>query len=898
MKNIAVICFLFLLPLALYSQNETANWYFGNGAGLSFNSGIRTVLNDGAMIAPAGCTSISDKNGNLLFYSNGETIWNSNHVIMDNGDNMSGDPELTQNSIIVPNPDNENIYYIFTIRKDIGNTFYTGVYYSTVEFSAAQPLGHVTDKNIQLVNASSERITAIYMPEGNAYKVITFSKEPFNLVFGQPVPQDQEIDTFCYFDVTSSGVSLSSMQTSEYPTVSSAGAMKVSPNGQYLAIADNEQNRIFIYNLDAQTDSLIYSKQINTGLFGAPHLFPYGLEFSPDSNVIYFSNFFRAIYQFHHTSNTDVVDKIFIGNSYPYMYGSLQLAIDSKIYIASFTEDGSSPPNLSVINKPNETTGEACEFEKLTIDLGSNGSFKGLPNFVQSFFENRIITENRCVSDIFDFDLNAYSTIQSVIWEFGDGNTSSSLSPTHQFENPGNYVVKATIEVNGKFIDLYKQINVYSLPSVEDGITMTQCDSDNDGISFFNLYSFEEYIDDSDTVDFELSFYHTYQQALDGVSPIEQPEAYESNFNFEEIFVRITSPVGCVSYSNFFLESEYSFLDDIEGIRVCEENDGVFGNSIGKFDLRPKTDEIRAQFDIPESSSITFYASLQDAQTFTNPLSQAYETTSTTIWVRVDGANGECGGVGPIQLNVNSNLIIDLEDQYTICHPSLQPQLVLDGSNSNDQWEWRDNSGNIISTQRFLNITEPGSYSLTVYKTEGGLECSRSKDFTVGNYSTPVFEELYGEDYQIFVEIDGESSYQYSLDGINFYGTGISHTFSNVEAGVHTVYVRDEESCEPTISQGVSLIGFPKYFTPNGDGYNDIWQVEGISQELYTSIDIWIYDRYGKNLYYMDIFSNEHGWNGRFNGNILIATDYWYKVILVDKEMNSQTFIGHFSLIH
>src|SRR5690606_23970123 len=148
---------LFFCSICVNSQNETANWYFGNGAGLSFNNGVLTVLNDGNMVAPEGCTAISDRDGNLKFYSNGETIWNSNHQVMSNGNGLSGDVNLTQNSIVVPNPTNEDIYYLFTLRTAVGNFFSPGVYYSTIDFSS-NPLGVVTDKNIRILNTSSERI--------------------------------------------------------------------------------------------------------------------------------------------------------------------------------------------------------------------------------------------------------------------------------------------------------------------------------------------------------------------------------------------------------------------------------------------------------------------------------------------------------------------------------------------------------------------------------------------------------------------------------------------------------------------------------------------------------------------------------------------------------------------
>src|SRR5690606_32763962 len=102
-----------------------------------------------------------------------ETIWNSNHQVMVNGDGLSGDIDLTQNSIIVPNPTNEDIYYIFTLRTVVGNFFSPGVYYSTIDFST-NALGVVTDKNIRILNTSSERITGIFLPEENYFKIITF----------------------------------------------------------------------------------------------------------------------------------------------------------------------------------------------------------------------------------------------------------------------------------------------------------------------------------------------------------------------------------------------------------------------------------------------------------------------------------------------------------------------------------------------------------------------------------------------------------------------------------------------------------------------------------------------------------------------------------------------------
>ncbi len=886
---------LFFCSICVNSQNETANWYFGNGAGLSFNNGVLTVLNDGNMVAPEGCTAISDRDGNLKFYSNGETIWNSNHQVMSNGNGLSGDVNLTQNSIVVPNPTNEDIYYLFTLRTAVGNFFSPGVYYSTIDFSS-NPLGVVTDKNIRILNTSSERITGIFLPEENYFKVITFSKEPYVPVFGTPPPTNIEINTFNFIDVTSAGVSYSSSTIVDRATLSEVGAMKISPNGQKLAIADNGRGRIFMYNINAASDQVEYTSYINTGVFGAPDLPPYSVEFSPNSKVLYFTYGYGAVFRYDLFSPSLTNDKVGIGSNALFPSAALQLASDGKIYIANYASDGSPSNYMSVIHDPNNV--DENSYDGVSINLGSNGSLLGLPNFIQSYFENRILVKDRCVTDTFTFELNAYGPVTSAQWYFGDGNSSNGLTPNHQYDNPGFYIVKAEIEVYGKLIDLYKKVEVFPLPSVEENLTINQCDTETDGIAFFNLYAFEDMIDNTETIDFDLEFYHSYNDALNSNAPIDNPESYENTTNPEQIFVSISSPEGCISISSFYIESTYSAINAIPDMFSCENSDGIDGNSLGVFDLRDKRNVIRNEYNLTTASNIAFYASLQDAQTFTNPLPPQYISSSSTIWVTITGEDGECGGVGPIRLIVNSEISFNIEDTYYICHPSMQPPIVLDGGAANHQWNWLNQSGQIISSQRFFEVSQAGSYSLVAYKTENTLECSRRKDFNVLNTGIPEFSEIIAENSQIQVEIDGMSSYEFSLDGVNYFGSGTSHTFFNVEAGSYTVYVRDLENCEPPISQPVSILNFPKFFTPNNDGYNDTWKIEGIRDDIYQYVAIYIYDRYGKYLYYIDLETNSYGWDGKYNGKMLIASDYWYTAVLIDTENNTFKKSGHFTLKH
>ena len=176
MKTFQILIFLFA-TLFVSAQNETNHWYFGNKAALEFNLGTSLTINsDSEMNTPAGSSSISDKEGNLLFYTNGETIWNKNHQIMENGEGLLGNKNHTQSSIIIPKPKSEEIFYVFTVRKvttEDDSTTMSGVRFSEIEISAEFPLGKIINKNTFLRNTTSERITAIHHKDDTAIWVIT-----------------------------------------------------------------------------------------------------------------------------------------------------------------------------------------------------------------------------------------------------------------------------------------------------------------------------------------------------------------------------------------------------------------------------------------------------------------------------------------------------------------------------------------------------------------------------------------------------------------------------------------------------------------------------------------------------------------------------------------------------
>lgn len=149
--------------------------------------------------------------------------------------------------------------------------------------------------------------------------------------------------------------------------------------------------------------------------------------------------------------------------------------------------------------------------------------------------------------------------------------------------------------------------------------------------------------------------------------------------------------------------------------------------------------------------------------------------------------------------------------------------------------------------------------------------------------------EAFSENQVITVTATGAGDYLYQLDNGPFQESPV---FEDVSAGYHSVTVEDVTGCSLSITKGnILVIGYPKFFTPNNDGYNDMWNIFTLGDELGSKIQI--FDRYGKLL--KEIRPNGSGWNGTFNGRPLPATDYWF-VVDYPEDGTVKQFRSHFSL--
>src|SRR6218665_3324314 len=306
-----------LVSMRFTAQNQTSKWIFGAYAGLDFMTSPPTTVVSPTMMAPENCSSVADANGNLLFYTNSQEIWNSAHTTMANGGGIMGDWSSAQ-GMIIKQPGSSTLYHVFTL-DDAGGP--NGLRYSTVDMSLAAGMGSVTTKNTLLYAPSSEKMAAVRHCNGT--DIWLLSHEANTIGFKAHL-------------VTSAGVSTTAVTTSIgtlYPMAPWAGHIKCSPNGRKVAalVANWPTPYVELYDFDNSTGVLsnLQTLSVATGTGGG------GCEFSPDGTKLYLSIMLNsAIIQWDLCANnaTTIFQSQLTGqNNY---LGALQLAADGKIYIS------------------------------------------------------------------------------------------------------------------------------------------------------------------------------------------------------------------------------------------------------------------------------------------------------------------------------------------------------------------------------------------------------------------------------------------------------------------------------------------------------------------------------------------------------------------------------------
>ena len=225
--------------LVSHAQGEANIWYFGQNAGLDFNSGSPVALINGQLVTDEGCATISNSNGQLLFYTDGITVYNRNHVIMLNGTGLMGHPSSTQSATVVPMPGSNNLYYIFTTDNEHDPN---GFRYSIVDMNLDGGNGAVTTtKNVLVYTPTIENLGITKHGNGQDYWIITHGWNSNN---------------FIAYQLTSTGLNLTPIVTPIGQIITgsptdyvAAGTIKISPSGSKLAFTSvSDIAQLFNFN--------------------------------------------------------------------------------------------------------------------------------------------------------------------------------------------------------------------------------------------------------------------------------------------------------------------------------------------------------------------------------------------------------------------------------------------------------------------------------------------------------------------------------------------------------------------------------------------------------------------------------------------------------------------------
>ncbi|PWH84043.1 hypothetical protein DIS18_05715 [Algibacter marinivivus] len=277
--------------------------------------------------------------------------------------------------------------------------------------------------------------------------------------------------------------------------------------------------------------------------------------------------------------------------------------------------------------------------------------------------------------------------------------------------------------------------------------------------------------------------------------------------------------------------------------------------------------------------------------------SPALNNTMTTIYTFTPDA-GFCPSPVTMTIEVNENPSFSLLDEYFLCLNNsgnvVVPLTIDTGLSVNTySFSWQLN-GNVImgANQASFMPVQGGNYGVIVQNIV--TMCESSMLTVVTELSEPEFEAEvitadFSENQTIQVTTMSSGDFEYQLDDGPWQDEPV---FNNVSAGEHLVTVRDKAGCIAS-SKTVIVINYPKFFTPNDDGYNDRWNISSIGNQANARINI--FNRYGKLLKQFN--PSSEGWSGLYNGRLMPMDDYWFTVDYNDANTGERkTFKAHFAL--
>ena len=529
-----------------------------------------------------------------------------------------------------------------------------------------------------------------------------------------------------------------------------------------------------------------------------------------------------------------------------------------------------------------------------------------------------------------EFDLTVYESLirngipnLNITYHNSIGNANNGTNPigtATNYNSPTTTIfirVVNTLSAN-PLCSVVLQLNlvVNPLPSLQVN-EIVICDANLSGFADFDLQEkIPEILGSSQpSSNFSVEF---FEDSLEN-SPITSNPYTNSTIDLQVIYIKTTNLTTlCSVILPFELKVEAGAqATQPNAWEVCD-NDGT-NDGITTFDLTT-LDSVVLNGQNPADFLVTYHLTAGGALNGTNSIAnpESHQNTLSpnqqTLHIRVKNINfvTSCVATTTVLLRVEKLLepvVTSIDGSNTICvnyetgdvERTLSLRSSIQGSNYTYTWFL---NGSIIpnatASTYVVNTASPGMYSVLVENSVSTLGCisDRSDDFEVIQSGPAVVIDYqasgaFSENATITVQVEGYGDYWFQLnDGPILNNGGF---FTNVPHGIHSVTVHDQKtgnpSCDSVIIENIQIIDYPKFFTPNGDGYNDEWNIKALRNQ--PSASIVIFDRYGKLI--KSISPNGAGWDGTFNGNALFSTDYWF-IVYYEENGVSKEFKAHFAL--
>lgn len=497
MKVNFILLILVLLEFQLSAQNQYNIWYTGSWSpttaptqapGIDFNSGSPAPLTTSSMSFTEGSTMMCDDNGNLLFYTEGSTIWNANHVTMQNGSGMGNGSLVmftsTQNAIAIPYADTN--YYGLILNDGLSSGNGTGLFYSVIDMQLDGGLGGVNNvKDIPILAGTHEKLVAIRHANGCDFWIVTVKANDY-YAFHFTSPQDYN----------STDLSCTIIDTVITPAIGpldldgAGNKIKVSPTNDKIALKETIAGSVSTMDFDNATGVFSNPFQIAdlAGIGVTPAMKEDAYSFSPDGSYLYIITdsipdplvlpTISKVYQFDMTvaqlSQPGTMqyigmlpDSIASGPVSVNFSGDMQIGPDGKLYISYFSLIGDNNTFMSAINNPNTATPTITD---VAVDYGGLRTHHTLPNIITDYLVDTItipcsfpltagfMIDSSCFSTsglLFDTSIGGPTQWE---WNFGDpasgsANTSTLQNPSHFYSSPGTYNVQLIVFRGGCWTD-------------------------------------------------------------------------------------------------------------------------------------------------------------------------------------------------------------------------------------------------------------------------------------------------------------------------------------------------------------------------------------------------------------------------------------------------------------